>query len=77
MASDATHVPTDRLIKIYHDYMGNVEQQCLADLEELFLQHHDIFDLDTSNEADMIARVSEELKVRELVVESFEVHLQC
>ena len=63
MASDAVHVPSDRLIKIYHDYMGNVEQQCLANLEELLLERHDIFDPNIS-EAEMIVRVSEELKVR-------------
>ena len=64
VANDATHVPSDRLIKIYHDYMGNVEQQCLANLEELLLEHHNIFDPDVSSEAEMITRVSEELKVR-------------
>ena len=63
MAGDAIHVPSDRLIKIYHDYMGNVEQQCLANVEELLLERHDIFDPNIS-EAEMIARVSEELKVR-------------
>ena len=64
MDNDAKFVPQDRLIKIYHDYMGNVEQQCLVDLEELLLERHDIFDSNISNEADMIVRVSEELKVR-------------
>ena len=63
VAGDAIHVPPDRLIKIYHDYMGNVEQQCLANLEELLLERHDIFDPNIS-EAEMITRVSEELKVR-------------
>lgn len=63
VASDAVHVPSDRLIKIYHDYMGNVEQECLANLEELLLERHDIFDPNIS-EAEMITRVSEELKVR-------------
>ena len=64
MANNAMHVPSDRLIKIYHDYMGNVEQQCLTNLEELLLEHHDIFDPDISSEAEMITKVSEELKVR-------------
>ena len=63
VASDAVHVPSDRLIKIYHDYMGSVEQECLANLEELLLERHDIFDPNIS-EAEMITRVSEELKVR-------------
>ena len=63
LSSDATHVQPDRLIKIYHDYMGVVEQQCLAELEELLLEHHDIFDENMSSEANMITRVSEELKV--------------
>ena len=63
VASDAVHVPSDRLIKIYHEYMGNVEQQCIANLEELLLERHDIFDPNIS-ETEMITRVSEELKVR-------------
>ena len=63
VASDAVHVPSDRLIKIYHDYMGSVEQECLANLEELLLERHDIFDPNIS-EAEMITRLSEELKVR-------------
>ena len=63
VAGNATHVPSDRLIKIYHDYMSNVEQQCLANVEELLLERHDIFDPNIS-EAEMITRVSEELKVR-------------
>ena len=67
VANDATHVQTDRLIKIYHDCMGNVEQQCLAELEELLLEHHDIFDNNISDEMDMISRVSEEFKVRETI----------
>ena len=64
VANDATHVHTDRLIKIYHDCMGSVEQQCLAELEELLLERHDIFDNNISDDVDMIGRVSEELKVR-------------
>ena len=64
MDKDAAHVPSDRLIKIYHDHMGMIEQQCLVDLEELLLEHHDIFEKHIGSEVDMITKVSEELMVR-------------
>ena len=67
VAGDAVHVSSDRLLKIYRDCMMTVEQQCLADLEELLLERHDIFDRNLNGEVDMIARVSEELKVRTVI----------
>ena len=72
VADDVKYVSSDRLFQIYHDYMGSVEQQCLSELEELLLEHHDIFDKNISSEADMITKVSEELRVSYIAGESVE-----
>ncbi len=50
-------------VQIYNEYMGKLEQECVADLTELFLERSDLFDQLSSSPEDAFWRIHQELKV--------------
>ena len=53
----------EQQIFVYNECMGKLEQECVADLTELFMERSDLFN-EISSPKDTFDHVHEELKVR-------------
>ena len=44
LAEEVKHVSRRNQVQMYNEYMDKLEQKCVADLTELFLERSDLFD---------------------------------
>lgn len=64
LSEEIKRISCEEQVHIYNEYMGKLEQVCVADLTELFLEKSDLFDLiSTSHTKDTFDLVHQELKV--------------
>lgn len=59
LSDEVKKVSNEQQLHIYNEYMGKLEQECVADLTELFLERSDLFDQISTSPND----VHQELKV--------------
>ncbi len=63
LSEEVRLVQGEEQVAIYNDYMGRLEQECVADLTELFLEKSEFFDQISSSPQETIELVHQELKV--------------
>jgi hypothetical protein len=74
LSEDVKRISNEQQVHIYNEYMGKLEQECIADLTELFLEKSDLFGSDlfdqlSSSPKEAFDRVHQELKVGEEMME--------
>ena len=63
LSEEVKRVSEEQLLQIYNEYMGKLEQECVADLTELFLERSDLFDQISASTNDTFSKIHQELKV--------------
>lgn len=65
LSEDAKLVSSEDQHHIYNEFMSKLEQECVADLTELFLERSDLFDQSSAlpNDASFRIHLHQELKV--------------
>ena len=63
LSEEVKRVSKEVQVQIYNDHMVKLEQKCVEDLTELFLERSDLFDQVSSSPEDAFTRIHQELKV--------------
>ena len=77
LSADIKRISSEEQVQIYNEYMGKLEQVCVADLTELFLEKSDLFDTisTTSHTKDTFDLVHQELKVCACTCDAHVIHV--
>lgn len=67
LSEEVKKISTEQQVNIYNEFMGQLEQDCVAELTELFLERSDLFDKGPA--ASAFDHVHQELKVSVVIGE--------
>lgn len=73
LSEEARYLSNEQQVHVYNEYMGKLEQECVADLTELFLERSDLFNQISSSPKETFDRVHTELKVIFRLISHFNV----